>query len=367
MSDLYKYLSPVVLNQEDLLLDPNNPRFAELGEEIRPIPEARFAESKVQEVAAQKMRSQIFDVQELRDTIATIGFLQMDRLVVRKWKNSSDSEQPKYVVIEGNRRLAAIRWLLELHDEGKKTLSEDQVNAMGKFECLLLDDEVAPESAQIILPGLRHVSGIKEWGPYQKAKAVHVLRQTGMSSQEVAQSLGLSTRAANASYRCYLALEAMKTNEEFGDYADPKMFSYFEEVFKRPNVRSWLGWDDNAGIFQNTINLEEFYSWITPSEDQEEPKIPRAIAVRDLGAFIEDETALAVFRSKEGSLARALARYQLDHPADWFPTITAATTAVSSLTPDMLRQLDQDSLSALIELRDRINLALQDREKLTAK
>ncbi|MGH8611939.1 MAG: hypothetical protein ACREYF_07820 [Gammaproteobacteria bacterium] len=233
MSPLNNFLSPITVHIDQLLLDPNNPRFAELGEELRPIPEARFAEPNVQQATFQRMQTPTFDVQELRDTIKTLGFLPMDRLVVRKWQGPQSNGEDKYVVIEGNRRVTAIRWLLQLHADRKETLSEDQLGHMQKFECLLLDHAMAPEHTHIVLPGLRHVSGIKEWGPYQKAKAVYSLRQSGMSPQEVAQSFGLSTRAANTAYRCFMALEQMKSDEEYGEYAEPKMYSYFEELFKR--------------------------------------------------------------------------------------------------------------------------------------
>lgn len=145
----------------------------------------------------------------------------------------------------------------------------------------MLDDALAPESATLILPGLRHVSGVKEWGAYQKAKAVHALRKTGMTAQEAAQSLELSTRAANTSYRCFLALEKMKSNEEYGEFAEPRMYSYFEEVQKRPAIRNWLNWNDDAEKFTNDDRLLEFYSWITPQGDDEpaHPKLPEARSV----------------------------------------------------------------------------------------
>ena len=76
---------------------------------------------------------------------------------------------------------------------------------LNDLEVLLLDQENAPNTAIWVLPGLRHVSGIKEWGPYQKARAVFILRETGASPQEAAQSLGLSTRSANQLWRSFLA------------------------------------------------------------------------------------------------------------------------------------------------------------------
>ena len=365
MNSLPSLLTPIALTLDALLLDPNNPRFSELGEEPNPVPEGRFADEKVQNATFEKMKNPMFDVPELRDTIKTIGFLPMDRIVVRKWKGQAQDQKNRYVVIEGNRRVAALRWLLNLHEIGKETFSEEQLANFTDFGCLLLNDELAPASASLILPGLRHVSGIKEWGAYQKAKAVYALRKSGTSSQEAAQSLGLSTREANKAYRCFLALEQMKSDEEFGEFAEPKMYSYFEEIFKRPNVRNWLDWSDEKERFCAEERLREFYSWMIPQGEDAARKLPEAKSVRELSEILGDESALNILRTPEGTLNRALARYEVDHPEDWYPKVLAAAAAVKSLTPDMLREMDEGTLNNLLELRQRIDQALKDRESLT--
>ena len=71
-----------------------------------------------------------------------------------------------------------------------------------------------------------------------------------------------------------------------------------------------------------------------------------------------------ILRSPEGSLNRALARYEVDHPEDWYPKVLAAISAVRSLTPDMLRDMDEATLKNLIDLKQRIEQALKDRESL---
>jgi hypothetical protein len=364
MSNLPEVLSAITVHVDQLLLDPNNPRFSELGEDLNQVIEGRFADDKVQQFAYDKMKTDVFDVSELKDTIKTLGFLPMDRMVIRRWKGNT-SVEAKYVVIEGNRRLTALKWLLGLHDIGKESFSEQQLKNFQTLECLLLSDEAAGTTANLILPGLRHVSGIKEWGPYQKAKAVHALRKSGLSSQDAAQSLGLSTRAANAAYKCFLALEQMKTDEEFGEHANPRMYSYFEEIFKRPNVRTWLSWSDEGESFTAEEHVKEFYSWIVPGhEDSEAPKLPEAKSIRDLSGILEDENAMKIFKSPDGTLSRALAKFEVDHPEDWFPKVTAATAAVKSLTPEALRGLDEPTLASLNELKEKITQALRDRESL---
>jgi hypothetical protein len=365
LSDL---LTPRDVHLSDILLDPNNPRFAELGEVVE-VPETRFAEARIQRDTLEKMKAGNFDVAELRDTIKTLGFLPMDRIVVRAWRGNPQ-DTGKYVVVEGNRRIAALKWLLDLHETGRETLSPAQIQNFTELEVLVLDDVQAPASAKWILPGLRHVSGIKEWGAYQKARAVNLLRESGSSPQEAAQSLGLSVRAANQLWRSYLALQQMTDDEEFGDHADPKLYSYFEEVFKRPNVRDWLQWSDNDRRFTNQAHLREFYGWMLgePSDDGElgNPKLPEAKSVRELGAIIENDSAMAVFRAQDGTLARALARYEAEHPEDWKPIINQAETILASLSPDALRALSEDDLTALNNLLRRITQVQEDRQRLLA-
>jgi hypothetical protein len=361
--DYARVLSPIKLHIDSLLLDPNNPRFSELGAGFAEIDESRFSEAQVQQAAYDKMRSQTFDVAELRDTIKTLGFLPMDRLVVRRWRGDGDD---KFVVVEGNRRLTALKWLLQLHNEGKETLSPDQLSQFTEFEGLVLAPDVPVEQASIVLPGLRHVSGIKEWGPYQKAKTVAALRDSGATPQEAAQSLGLSTRAANTAYRCFRALEAFKADEEFGENVKPEMYSYFEELFKRPTVKSWLGWDDAAETFTAADRLKEFYSWIVPSQDEEDAaqKLPTALSVRELSKIVDDDSAMAVFRAHDGSLESALAQFAVEHPTDWVPRVTAALMSLKSLTPAKLRGMDEAALGTLEELRSQIDQTIADRTTL---
>ncbi|MFH0989176.1 MAG: hypothetical protein V1799_04070 [bacterium] len=366
MQNLYSLMIPRRVNLNTLLLDPNNPRFAELGEPVDVVPEIRFSEDRVQRDTFERMKSGNFEVTELRDTIKTLGFLPMDRIVVRPWHGNPDAQ--KFVVIEGNRRISALKWLIELHETGRETFDDEQIINFTDLEVLVLDDNQAPDSAKWILPGLRHVSGIKEWGAYQKARTVHVLREAGVGPQEAGQSLGLSTRTANQLWRSYLALEQMQADDEFSEYAIPRKYSYFEEVFKRANVREWLSWSDNERRFTNASHLREFYSWMVgePDDDGElgDPKLPEAKSVRSLGIFIDDEVAMALFRSQGGTIERALGRFEAEHQEDWQPTIIQAQAVLATLSPDSLRSLSEEDIAALTSLKNRIERVFEDRIRL---
>jgi hypothetical protein len=366
MAGIPTLLTPVKVKLDDILLDPNNPRFAELGQPDDVVPENRFNEPKVQQVAYDRMRDSRFDVPELRDTIKNLGFLPMDRVVVRKWRGPVEG---KYVVVEGNRRITALKWLVELNASGRETFSQEQIDNFTNLEALLLNDQTAPERIKWILPGLRHVSGIKEWGPYQKARAVFLLRESGLPAQEAAQSLGLSTKKANSLWRGYLALEQMKQDEEYGEHVKPSHYSYFEELFKRPNISTWLSWNDTDRRFTNAAGVREFYSWmlgeIDENGDLKEAKLPEAKSLRELGDIFDDPKAMAVFRGPEGTLSSASARFTADHPQEWRPAVVNAESVLAALSADNLRALSDADLKDLESLLKRVDQVMKDRVRLS--
>ena len=78
--------------------------------------------------------------------------------------------------------------------------------------------------------------------------------------------------------------------------------------------------------FTASDRLGELYGWMLPDSDNDNatPKLPEAKSVRDLSQIISDENALNILRTPEGTLSRALSRYELDHPEDWYPKVVAA-------------------------------------------
>jgi len=366
MDFLPDLLRPIKVKLDQLLLDPNNPRFAELGIDVKDVPELRFSEPAVQDNCIRKLKEKRFDLVELRDTIKELGFLPMDRIVVRRWNHSKNGDF--YVVIEGNRRIAALKWLIEIHQTGREQLIEQQIKNLTELEVLLLEQEADDDLVRLILPGLRHVSGIQEWGPFQKGLTVFKLRESGKSPQEAAQSLGLSTRAANQLWRAFLGLRQMKEDDEYGDFAVPQKYSYFEEIMRQPTVKDWLGWKDEQQKFVNEDRMRKFYSWMIgePVEEnnRSDPKLPEARSVRNLAKILDNKLAMTNFESPDGSIEAALAIVYKNQYKDWKPLIANAREAIANLSPDMLRALTNDEICELKMLSDKVIQALKDRDKL---
>ena len=82
-------------------------------------------------------------------------------------------------------------------------------------------------------------------------------------------------------------------------------YTFSEEVFKRPNVREWLGWSDEQQKFTKDKELREFYGWMKGEKDDDgelgKPKLPEARSVRDLSKILDDPKALTVLRSSDST------------------------------------------------------------------
>jgi hypothetical protein len=206
----------------DLLLDPNNFRFQDESGYVT-ADANRFHEQTVQERAYRRIR--LAGLLELKSSIVTNGFLAVERLVVRPYPATPS----KYVVIEGNRRLAALRWLKDDHEAGV-SIPQSVIEVLDKVPVVVIDDD-SDDSIYLSLMGIRHVGGIRQWGGYQRAKLVTELRDKHqIESGDVGGRLGMSTQEVNRRYRAFKALQQMQNDEEFGDRASPNMYNLFHEA-----------------------------------------------------------------------------------------------------------------------------------------
>lgn len=161
----------------DLLLDPNNPRFMpSLKENVHvKDDEVEKHQSKILPKFmvddTQGDGENVFSVKELCDSMRSIGFVPIDRVVVREIKGSE-----KYLVIEGNRRIASAKLLLkkdEIEKNPRKRLRQDVVETLKLIEALVIENTGAPDfdldhHVSVIL-GLRHYGSVLEWKPLSKA------------------------------------------------------------------------------------------------------------------------------------------------------------------------------------------------------
>lgn len=353
------------VSHDDLLFDPNNYRFQDSHDFVA-AEEDRFHEPTVQRKAYRTLRDP--SLLQLKNSILRNGLLPFEKLLVRQYKK----DKSKFVVAEGNRRLAAIRWIVE-DDEAGVSVPKHVLSSFDEIPVFIIEvDKTDPVFQEAVL-GVRHVSGIKEWGGYQRAKLVVSMRDDfSLDAAEVAGRLAMSTLEVNRRYRAFKALEQMQNHEEYGPYAQAEMYPIFHEAVAQPNVRSWLGWNDETYEFDDETELENFYRLITPEEaddgDTEQPKIRTYADVRDLRLILENEEAKAALLDPARTISDALAIAKgPELRKSWKKQVSGAIDALGHIGVPELKALKKEDLAEIKNLRDAAEELLTSHQKLTKK
>lgn len=337
---------------DQIFLDPNNPRLATVSSEETP--ENRIAEETVQLATLRRLNDGRFDQEGLRSSIKRSGLLPIDRIVVRPIEGEQDE---KYVVVEGNRRIGAIKSLLRLYADGDLTLEEPVLATIDEPHVLVLEGEGAEEARldQWLIQGVRHISGIRPWGGYQAARTIQtMIDRLGYNEREVAEALNLSVQRVKRSMRVLAALGQMSEDDEYGEFAVPDLYSYFDEMIRRVTVRNWVRWDNDSYRFTDEDRAREFFSWIAPDEElSDEPRIPTSEGVRQLDDVLASEAALAVLNTPGNSLGDALV---VAAPAplepEWRRPVERAIDALNAIPMGVLESLEGDDRDLIERIRD---------------
>jgi hypothetical protein len=189
-------LTPITVALNDLLLDPNNPRFAtslnlqaavpdeDVSAEQQRVRDLFVTSDRASDSSSQDDDSDVnegpVEIGDLITKMDQIGFVPIDQIVVRKLQCKSERQQ--FVVIEGNRRVSAAKYLLErkpsANPETKKH-NDWVADTVRELDVLLLNTEGLSEAEvhhQIgVILGLRHFGSVLGWGPL--AKAVNIFNE----------------------------------------------------------------------------------------------------------------------------------------------------------------------------------------------
>lgn len=356
---------------DSLFLDPNNPRYADLGVS-KTIPDAKVAEESVQATALARMLDDKFDVGQLKESIEKMGFLRVDRMVAVELPEGS-----KYMVIEGNRRLAAMKSLLAEASAGEVDLPPEVESSIHEIPIVLIEGGTLEEREEHArhLQGIRHIAGVKQWGAYQQAQAVGHMLDEGMTVQTIKSALGLSTQRVNLLRGVYLAMQQMREDADFAEHAKPPLFSHFVEALNRPAIREWLGWNKDTGRLEDDNARHEFYKLIVGMEDEEgqtlTPKIIDAKDFRLLPALIEDGPFFNDFLSNPSLSLQDASKIYAPPPEplpDWKSVLRRdLSTLVNNVPHSSIANATEEDIGLLVELRDVCSKYIKDIELVQAQ
>jgi len=204
----------------DLRYDPENPR---LG---------GAAKHKNQEQIQKYLEGHPHYALDLVGSIVENGFLPYEPLIVRE-------EDGKFVVIEGNRRLAAVRAILSEPDDKYESKI---TNGLQRIPVLVFAAGANRSDSEDVLRylGVKHLFGFRDWPPTSKAMFLdervrskkdlaQVLRELNITRQEIARYL-IPYRLRKAARQIFAKVNA----EDFWSLA---------ESFGRTKIRAYIQLD----------------------------------------------------------------------------------------------------------------------------
>lgn len=139
------------VHPDKLQFDPTNPRFGGTGEGKR--------QDEIQGLLEKEPHFAL----QLIDSFLENGFIDYEPLVVRR-------EADHFIVVEGNRRLAAVRHILSRRDEYDK--KSTRIDDLLSIPVLVFPPISASQDnkEQRVYLGVRHLFGFREWPAESKAR-----------------------------------------------------------------------------------------------------------------------------------------------------------------------------------------------------
>lgn len=285
---------------KNLYLDPNNYRFVDKNDY------AACDDEKVSEKNVQHRTSELLkgknntNINDLIFSFKQNGYVPVDQIQVRKIGHQ------KYLVIEGNRRVAALKALEAMYNDSQDIGKLDP----SIFKKVPVVDYEGNDPAMFkVLMGLKHISGNKKWPAINQAKLLSSLyEEHNMSEEDIYKSLGISKIEMRTTRRT-LSLIKRYEESDFGDQFSSDKYSTFREIIKNPKIKDWLDLSptDYEISDVNEANLYRLFSWISETEEEiedddldsgeyqvvvKEPIIETALQVRELGKIISDPKAI---------------------------------------------------------------------------
>ncbi|MGZ0143175.1 ParB N-terminal domain-containing protein [Rhodococcus qingshengii] len=257
---------PEQIAVDKLDLDPFNPR---LPESIVGQPQTRLLRW-------------LFDhgtLGELAVSMADTGFFQNEPLI-------AVPEGDRFVVVEGNRRLATLKILLQSDVATSSDIppfdiqgfTPDAARRLEEVPCVVVDTR--SEVRKFL--GFRHIGGIKTWSAEAKARfiAEEVESAVEMGIQNPFRHVGRITGSNATGVRNpYLALTLLRAaREEFGiesDQLQADRFGVWNRALNSSEIRQYIGLGETATVDDikkssvqvNPEKLNEVIRDITPDEN----------------------------------------------------------------------------------------------------
>ena len=274
----------------NLKFDPENPR---LPESIDGDNESQVLEWMLDDAS----------LIELMGSIGEQGYFPGEPLLGYMQKDGTA------IVVEGNRRLAAVKVLLDPNVAPTKKKTTSAISAESKNKPSELPIFIYPTREHILAYlGYRHVTGIKAWDPLAKAKYLKQLFDTDKAKdvQEkfrvLAKKIGSRSDYVARLLAGYSLYEKISENDFFGikGLDDDLDFSILYTATSYSNLTGFLGLKSAADPTLAGLVLDrlvELVTWLFETTADGKTRIGESRNLKELNKIVENKTALEKWRA----------------------------------------------------------------------
>jgi hypothetical protein len=293
-----------------LHLDPQNPRL--------PLESQGAKESELLRVLYTD-----FNLDELADSMARNGYFDEEPLVAiptniavslvrggtatpprQDYLDFINDTSTHFIVVEGNRRLATAKMLLEealrvrLNIRSWPSLGRTVADDLRVLPAIVYPtrDEVVPYM------GVRHIVGIQKWDIYARARYIaKMVEEKKLTLEGIQEQIGDRQNSARKNYVCYKVLQQVQDEFDFDTRTAQSQFSLLLLSLGQGGIKRFLGlppkWSDiriDHPIAKKYMpNLKKLYIWMY-GEGDKKPVIEESRDItRYLSSVVESEEAVA--------------------------------------------------------------------------
>jgi hypothetical protein len=282
------YIETKKMNVSNLLLDDDNPRLPGYLD--------REQENMFEFLAKNSA------IEELVSAIGANGFFESEPLIGVPHNKS-------IIIVEGNRRLTALKLLNDETFEGISKKLKDAIS-YAKHKPAEVSVAIYESRADVLnYLGNKHIAGVKPWGALAKAryaKQLLDLQSTDNSYQErireVARSIGSRSDFLSRALKALDAYQIAQSNEFFG------LIGVDEETVKFSLLGTALDYEGIQDfVYENTEiefsdrkfiteHLKELFSWMFEKDETGKTRVGESRNLRELTKVVVSAEGLKKFR-----------------------------------------------------------------------
>lgn len=281
------------MNVSDLAFDIRNPRLPEF-DLTDTTPEAEVI----------RILWEMMDVRELVMSIAASGFFPHEPLIVAE-------EGDKNVVIEGNRRLAAVKLLLhpDLAEEVDAEIPTLVEMIRKELEALPIIRETREGAWRYL--GFKHVNGPAKWSSYAKSKYIaEVHRKYDINLKDIGKQIGDTHKTVQRLYRGLMVIEQAEKQKLFSRddrWRRHFSFSHLYTGIDYPGIGGFIGLSSAVDESPEPVpadkigELRELCLWMYGSKKKGKPPLieQQNPDLRYLELVVANKEAIAALRAGE--------------------------------------------------------------------